>query len=89
MPCQGPSPQEEAMMNIEANLKLYGVKASELDIATRVACHLAKGETNNLTRRWIAEHDRRDQEKEARLVAEKKEANIQRKLKKLERELRK
>lgn len=58
-------------MDEEDNFRKYGLRLSDLDIATRVACHLSKGEHNELTRRWTEEHRKLD---EAREAEEKKRA---------------
>lgn len=88
MPCIGPTPQEIAMMEADECLRLYGVRASELDIATRVACHLAKGESNDLTKRWIKEHNRRDRERAEQEAARRREDRILREVKAAERAIR-
>lgn len=60
MPCLGPTESELRGMEIADNKKKYGVAGTDLDIATRVACHLSKGESNKLTKAWIKEHDKLD-----------------------------
>lgn len=65
MPCVGPEPWEIAAMEIDECERLYGVRDTELNIATRVACHLANGESNALTRKWIAVHAKRDAARKA------------------------
>lgn len=72
MPCVGPSDQEMRWMEAAENKRKFGVDGSDLDVATRVACHLAKGESNELTRKWIAEHQRLDDEREAREAEERR-----------------
>ena len=88
MPCIGPTPAEERQMEIAECKRLYGVAGTELDIATRVACHLAKGQHNELTRRWVEVHQLRDDERERAEVAAQNERAIQRKVKAYERSLR-
>lgn len=88
MPCVGPSPGEIRQMEIAECKRLYGVAGTELDIATRVACHLAKGENNDLTKRWIAVHKQRDAERAQRERESKEEEAIQRELEAVERRLR-
>lgn len=63
MPCMGPTPAESLEMEISENERRYGIRGTDLDIATRVACHLAKGESNKLTKAWIKEHERLDKER--------------------------
>lgn len=38
----------------------YGVRDSELNIATRVACNLAKGIRDDLVERWLTHHNKMD-----------------------------
>lgn len=66
MPCLGPTEQELRGMEIAENKRKYGVAGTDLDIATKVACHLSKGEHNSLTMLWSAEHDKQDRERLAR-----------------------
>lgn len=66
MPCQGPTPAECAAMEVNENFRRYGVYASDLDIATRVACHLAKGESNRLTLMWTKYHNELDRKRQER-----------------------
>lgn len=88
MPCLGPTPAEGRQMEIAECKRLYGVAGTELDIATRVACHLAKGEHNELTRRWTEVHRLRDAEREKADKAVKRESEINRKVEAYERSLR-
>lgn len=88
MPCIGPTPAEKRQMEINECKRLYGVAGTELDIATRVACHLANGQHNELTRRWTEVHKLRDDERERAEVAAQNERDIQRKVKAYERSLR-
>lgn len=88
MPCMGPTPAEERQMEIAECKRLYGVAGTELDIATRVACHLAKGQHNELTRKWTEVHRLRDAERAKADKAAKKEAEINRKVRAYERSLR-
>lgn len=64
MPCMGPSREEiereEYDKMLARNLKLFKIKDTDLNIATRVACHLSKGEHNELTRAWTVEHAKQD-----------------------------
>lgn len=82
MPCLGPTPAECAVMEANENWRKYGIQASDLDIATRVACHLAKGESNQLTKKWIKEHNKLDAARaaaeEERYRRENAEAEIER-----------
>lgn len=63
MPCHGPTVDELREWELAKCFTKYGVSDTELNIATRVACHLAKGEHNELTERWVAEHERLDAER--------------------------
>lgn len=80
MPCQGPSEEELRRMQMEDNLRIYGVKDTYETITTRVACHLARGESNDLTKKWIQVHDeldaRRNKEYEERTKREAMEKEI-------------
>ena len=56
-------------MERDENFRIFGVRDSLLNITTRVACDLAAGRTNDLTRRWTKWHkaqDKRRREQEAR-----------------------
>lgn len=64
-------------MEMAENERKYGVRDTTLNITTRVACHLAKGESNELTKKWIEEHDKLDAQREAREKAAQREAVIQ------------
>lgn len=64
VPCEGPTPSECLEMEKDECRRLYGVRDTELNIATRVACHLSKGESNELTKRWVAVHQARDAQRQ-------------------------
>jgi hypothetical protein len=80
MPCAGPTPGECAEMEKKLNGIRYGAHASDLDIATCVACDLVKylktkatrGEMNDnlppLASKWIEVHEALDA---ARLLQDK------------------
>lgn len=83
MPCLGPTEQEMRAMEIAENKRRYGVAGTDLDIATKVACHLANGDHNKLTKAWITEHKKQDaarqrsvKEHEARILAQEEVAEV-------------
>lgn len=88
MPCQGPTETEMRTMEKHLNEKKYGVFASTLDITTRVACHLAKGESNELTALWIKEHQELDRKRAIEKEKALKEKRIQEQIKEYEKRLR-
>lgn len=67
-------------MELAANEKKYGLRLSDLDIATRVACLLSKGESTDLTRKWVEEHNKLD-------ALRKKQEELSRKVDAFEHEL--
>jgi len=55
--------EEQLEKEKQTAFKRYGVRDTELNIATRVACDLAKGIKNDLVDRWIAHHNKMDEER--------------------------
>lgn len=72
MPCRGPDEAECRVMEAYANLCKYGIRASDLDIATRVACELSKGNSTPLTTKWAREHAKLVREREEQEEADRR-----------------
>lgn len=88
MPCVGPTPEEIAAMNARENERIFGVRDSLVNITTRVACHLAKGESNELTKRWVKWHEKEDRKRAAAETRAKKEKAAQKEIDKEVRRIR-
>lgn len=60
-------------MELDDNARLFGVRDSLLNITTRVACDLAAGRSNDLTRRWTKWHNAQDKKRREQEARDKRE----------------
>lgn len=88
MPCRGPSQAELDVMQLADNERIFGVRDTLLNITTRVACDLAHGRSNDLTRRWTKWHQEEDRKREAEEARAKKEKAAQKEIDKEARRIR-